>query len=423
MRIVKNNKYIIIYYAVLLLIMAIRTGVDAPNALLRLGYLVAFLFPLIIKYTNMYLPCIITFMTVCTYNYAFGYLPYELSIYFLISLVSLVFVIGRQSLPAIHLSPIFLFTLYYVAVVNILYSGEPQDIFYGMATVGIGIILLGENRKLNRYNLLNCFTIISLTLSCIYLINYEQFLESYNSADSIDRSGWTDPNYLSCIVGMGVVTSLILLLKERNARFILRLMWCSTIVLSFVAQVLMASRGGLLCVCVASMILIFFANVKFKYKLLITILLLALLVFLYSNNFFELLIYRVNNDTVGGGSGRIDIWKLKIREFITEGNICQWIFGIGYESAFRLGFGPSGFGFHNDFLAILCGYGLVGCIVFCYLLFIYPFRRIKSEKAIVFSMIIYLALACMTLEPISVGRLPYMGFYALIIVYANTEIK
>lgn len=414
MRISKQNNYIIIYYAILLLIMAMRTSVLAPNPILRIVYLLALFVPLVIKFTYLYLPCIITFMTVCTYNFAFGYLPYETNIYFFLSILALILIIGLHSIKSIKLDPVILFTIFYVAIRNILDSGQLHDMFYATSTIAIGSMLLSKDRSINRYAMLMSFGIISLVLSSLYLINYEQFLESYNSTDNLDRSGWTDPNYLSCLIGMGIVTSLILILKERTAKLYLKILWWSTIVISFISQVLIASRGGLLCVAITSLILILFADIKFKFKLFILIVATIFLFFLYNNNYFDLLIYRVEND-VSGGSGRLGIWELKINAFIAENNILSWIFGVGYDSAFRLGYDTNGFGFHNDYLAILCGYGLVGVIIFTYLLFVYPFQRITSDKFIVISLVSYLAVTCLTLEPISAGRLPYIGFYALIL--------
>ena len=251
-------------------------------------------------------------------------------------------------------------------------------------------------------------------------MNFERFLESYNVIDKLERSGWTDPNYLSCIIGMGVITSLILLMRESTYHIMYKIFYVLTIGLSIISQVLMASRGGLLCVSVSVVVLLLFANIKFRYKLLLLIAIFSFVVFLYTNNYFELLVYRIEHDT-GDGSGRLDIWKLKLHEFFSEGNIGDWIFGLGHSSAFKLGYGESGFGFHNDYLAILCGYGLFGLMAFLYFLFILPFKHIKARSVIVFSMIVYLALACMTLEPMSAGRFPYIAFYALILIYAKVE--
>lgn len=413
------NKYIIIYYAILLLIMVMRTSLSAPNLIIRLGYLLAFFIPIVSIYTKLYLPCVITFMTVCTYNYAFGYLPYDISAYFYITLISWIIVTATNPQKTTNISSLFFVVLFYVAFINIIYGGNLSHAFCGMATVGLGMLVTGNDFRFNRYAMLNSFAILSFVLSVIYLYNYETFLVTYNHLDRQERSGWTDPNYLSCVIGSGIVTSLILLLKER-ANILIKIFWAITMGLSFVAQLLMASRGGVLSVGVAVAILILFSNTS-KLNKVVLVLLISLLIYeLYTNNYFELLIYRIENDT-GGGSGRFDIWDLKLSSFISEGNVFSWLFGIGYDRAFKMGTTGGLMGFHNDYLAILCGYGVIGFLTFLYLLFIRPFRYCKKNWPVVLSLVAYLAVTCFTLEPISAGRITFIAFYALILICAKTE--
>lgn len=399
--------------------MAGRTSLSAPNSIIRFGYLLAFFIPIIFKYTQLYLPCLITFMTVCTYNYAFGYLPYNTSAYFYITLVSWIIATAVKTKNITNVSALFFAVLFYVGSINIIYSGNLSYAFYGMATVGIGMQVIGNDVRFNRLAMLNSFAIISFVLSVIYLYNYETFLNTYNQFDAIERSGWTDPNYLSCVIGAGIITSLILLIKERKSSVFIRIFWIITIVVSFVAQVLVASRGGILSVGVAAMILILFSKISKFYKVLLILLLSLFITILYTNDYFELLLYRVENDT-NGGSGRLDIWDLKISTFISEGNVFTWLFGIGHDQAFKLGV-SAGRGFHNDYLAILCGYGLVGLLTFFYLLFIHPFKYVRNDRSIILALVLYLAVTCLTLEPISAGRITFIGFYALILIYSKVK--
>ena len=414
------NKYIIIYYAILLLIMAIRTSMSAPNAIIRLVYLLAFFIPIVFKYTKLYLPCVVIFMTVCTYNFAFGYLPYDISAYFYITLVSWIITTATNTKKLANISTLFFVVLYYVGSINILYGGSLSHAFYGMAAVAIGMLITGNDIRFNRFAMLNCFSIISLVLSAIYLYNYESFLETYSQVDGQERSGWNDPNYFSCVIGAGVVTSLILLLKERNSTIFIKIFWIITIVVSFVAQALLASRGGVLSVGVTALILIIFSNIGKFYKVILVLLISIFIIVLYTNDYFELLLYRIENDT-SGGSGRIDIWNLKISTFISDGNVFSWLFGVGHDQAVKLGTSSGAIGFHNDYLAILCGYGIVGLLTFVYLLFVRPFRYIYNDRTTVLALVIYLAVTCFTLEPISSGRITFIGFYALILICSKVK--
>lgn len=408
--------FIYIYYLVLLLILVLRTSDAAPNTIVRLCYLSAFFLPFLFKYKTLFLPCLICFMTIGTYGFSYSYFPYVMGIYMIISIIYLLFT--NQKLSDIKIPNLFLFIVVYVALINIVDSGKPQEIFYSIVTVFIGSYCATSRLSNMRLLMLISFTIISITLSLTYLINYEHFLEAYNANDGMERSGWTDPNYLSCIIGMGVISAMIILLKENRYSLISKSYFILVIVLSLLVQIMLASRGGLLCVLASLLILITLSNVKIQYKIFSAIILLAFLIWSYLNNYFELLAYRIANDS--GGSGRLDIWTNKLTEFYNLKNPLKWLFGIGYDSAYGLASKSSGIGFHNDFIAVLCGYGLLGLIVLIYMMIVRPiFHSSKASKPIVISLVAYLVLACLTLEPISAGRLTYFGFWALIFFYSN----
>ena len=397
------------------MIVAFRTSIVPPNLISRILFIIALFLPLSIYGKKIYLPCLITFVTVSLNSFAFGYLPYEIATYSIVCCGSLLLLKSE-----LKIQPFYLFSLLYISCVNVITSGSPQNIFWSIATIALGSYLADKNSSNNRFYMLNAFSIISLILSILYLLNYEAFLDTYNSSDGIQRSGWTDPNYLSCIVGMGVISSLILLIKNNTKRFLLKLFWIVTITISIMSQILLASRGGLLCTSISVMCLIAFINIKTRYKLFLILTLCCFIVFLYNNNYFELLTYRMQNDSTD--SGRMDIWNMKLSLFFQEGNIFTWLFGIGYEKAFRLSYTSQAIGFHNDFLAMFCGYGIIGFVVFVYKIFISPLSNIKNtNRSILISLIAYLLIACLTLEPLASGNLTYWAFYYLILLFCKKE--
>lgn len=415
-RLRNKSKYIYIYYLFLLMLLLLRTSDVAPNTIVRLLYLAAFFLPFFGKYKSLYLPCLITFMTVGTYGFAYSYFPYMMGIYMIISIIFLIF--SNNKIQDIRIPKIYVFIVVYIGLINIADSGKPQEIFYSIVTILAASYCTSINIEDARQKMLIAFTVISISLSAVYLLNYENFIETYNANDGMERSGWTDPNYLSCIIGMGIVSSMIILLKKERQNLLIKLYCALVIVLSLLVQLLLASRGGLLCVISSLIVLIVLSKVKIQYKALTFIVLVFFLIWAYSNNYFELLAYRIANDT--GGSGRFVIWTNKLNEFYNLKNPFKWIFGIGYESAYGMASKSTGIGFHNDFLSILCGYGLIGLILFVYLMIIRPIKQSsKSTRPIVISLVIYLALACMTLEPLSAGRLTYFGLFALIVLYSK----
>lgn len=407
------NKIIVsLFYIILLVIMLLRTSEAAPNIIVRVGYLILFFAPLIFKYRYLYLPLFVTFMTIGTYGFSYNFFPYMMVNYMILSIVILVFM---RNLYQVNISGLWLFVILYVGIIDILHSGSLQDIFYSMVTVSIGMLLMTDRSPVfSTKVMMISFTVISLTMSTLYLLNYDLFIEMYSAEDSMERSGWTDPNYLSCIIGMGVITAMMMLMNTSPKDFVPRLYFLFVIIVSLIAQFLLASRGGLLCVAVAVFIYMLMSKVRMRTKVMFGFVLVLFTFWLYSNNYFDLLLYRIGEDT--DGSGRLVIWTQKISSFYEQNDIGDWVFGVGHKAAFELGSNSTGVGFHNDFLAIMCAYGLVGLLCFIYLMFICPLKYTnKHSRSITVPLMLYLIVACMTLEPISAGRITYFAFYALII--------
>lgn len=413
------SKAIILYYSILLAIVVFRTSEDAPNIVVRLGFLVAFFIPFISKWQILFPACLISFMTVGTYGFAYNFFPYEMYLYVVISVIGIIFSGKRCYYKS---SWILLLFLLISVCVNVINSFTITNFDFSLATTMLFVVYLGKDKEINSLLLLNAFCIASLSLSAIFLLNYERFLTTYNEMDDMVRSGWTDPNYLSCIIGMGVLTALYQLLDSKQGNLLLKAFWCTTIVTSFMSQVLLASRGGLLAVGISSIVLIYMTKVKIVYKVLMTLMILAFIVWLYNNSYFELLAYRVEQDD-GSGSGRMDIWYDKLDGFM-QFNPLEMIFGVGSERSFMLGVsGGSGVGFHNDYLAMLCAYGVYGLCVFLYLLY-YPIKVTdRKYRFTTIAFIAYLALTCATLEPFTAGRLTYFGFFLMVLVFANLHSK
>ena len=417
-----KKKMFYLLYLVLFMLMLMRTSTDTPNILYRTAFLVTLLAPLFFIDKKYFTPILICFMTIGTYGFAFNYLPYEISIYFYITLLFLIF--RRVKCDKSHISLFFVITVLFLLFRNILDSFHPQDVFYSCATVGVFSLISNEDRNDSMKLMLYSFAVISIGLSLLYLINYEKFIEDYSAGEGLERSGWMDPNYFSCVVGMGVMSSSILLMKPQSKRRVFNLCFLiATIILSVIVQVLSASRGGILAISLGVTILLIFSKVRLGYKILVVFFIFCFVAWMYQNNYFELLEYRLNNDD-GTGSGRLDIWTRKLDAMASDGNILHWIIGYGYQSGFQLtGSAGNGVGFHNDFIAIFCEYGLLGLLIFlCYLC--KPLMiSAKENRPIVLALLLYLWAVCMTLEPFSLGYLPYFAFYYLVILVSKSEIK
>lgn len=412
-----NNRYLYLYYLVLLLILLLRDSTDAPSVVLRVAYLIAFLLPLFFIRKELF-PAILTcFMVVGTYGFAFNYLPYQMYTYFVMALLCMIFTRWQYKYQQISIAYILL--LVFIVLRNIFDSFQLHNIFYCVASTGIFALTSEKDNSERGYSMLYCFVIISLAMSLLYLFNYDRFIEDYNKGDGMERAGWIDPNYFSCVIGMGILSSITLMIRNNGIGFLKKTLLLLTIILTFIAQVLMASRGGILAVSLGVGILIFFSKIKIRYKVLSVLLIVGIVIWMYTNNYFALLEYRIQNDD-GTGSGRFDIWINKLQAFTIDANVLNWLFGLGHKSAFELtGIGNQGVGFHNDFIAVFCAYGIVGIVLFLYWYIYIFFKSNKRDRFIVFALLIYMIVVSMTLEPMSYGYLPYYSFFYTIFLVSS----
>ena len=405
-----NYKGFFIYYLILLLILVFRTSDAEPDILYRFVYLLAFFIPLLIKFRTFYPACLICFTTIGLNGFAYSVFPYMMYIYLIISLFGIF--ISRNN--NFNINPLFLFVFGYILIVNYFNSFTIPNIVYSL---GIIICLGFYLNKKSYKTLFFCFCIISLFLSLIYLLNYETFVHEYGPGDEeLERAGWTDPNYFSCIIGMGVVSSFYLLISSKKSKMIEKTFWIITICLSILVQILMASRGGVIAVSSSIIFLILTSNKNWYLKILIIALSGLYIYWIYNNGYFELLEYRFENDS-GGGSNRTFIWEERLNEF-NNFNFLEFLFGVGYERSYTLGSIFLGSGFHNDFIAILCQYGILGLFIFIYILVLPIIKCHQKLRFGIIGLIIYLTATCLTLEPITSGRLVYFGFYFMIYIFA-----
>lgn len=262
---------------------------------------------------------------------------------------------------------------------------------------------------------------MALAISFIYLTNYKDFLVIYSRADSgVERGGWSDPNYLGCTVGMGVMAALVLLMNRATSNFFYRLLGILTVCISVIAMVLMASRGALLSLALGVFYLVLMSRTSKKNKIVVIACLIGFTLYLMNSSYVELLQYRLSTESNDGGNGRFWIWQFKLDAFFNSGTIFNFLFGYGYNGALYLG--DRGYwAIHNDFVALLCDYGLVGLSLFLYMLY-YPIKITNNEnKVIVIALLLYLILCCCSLEPFSAGRLPFFGFYLFILCIAKSK--
>lgn len=303
--------------------------------------------------------------------------------------------------------------------VNLFTSENVKNISWALLVLLFSAPLMKKNDKETLMFFSSSIIVVALTLSVLFLIIGSRYSQSYNTQSGLERMGWIDPNYFSSIIGMGTIVSLSWLFsKGINAAKKAFLLVVSG--LSFYIMVTVASRGALLSLIVAFAVLLLFSKSKLIYKIIFIGLAAGFVVWMYNSSLFELLEYRIENDETGG-SGRLDIWRTRISAFVEEGNIINYLFGMGFDNTLMLGTSRK-LGMHNDYLAFLIEYGLTGIVLLLSILLI-PIIRIKEKRnlPVVLTLIVYLATCIFTLEPLSLGIMVFYLFYLFILYYSQCD--
>ncbi len=416
-KIINSRLVFYLYYAVLILILTSWRSQDtAPNVVLRLFFLAAVILPVFFSFKNWFPAVIACFVAMTEYGFAYSYMP---TMYYYYAGLAVLALIIMQKPKQEHPSFLFFF-LIYTFLIDFIYTFRIGNIHYCLFIIISFCLTIPLSEGKGVRDVTNClslaFAVNTLVLSLFFLFMREDFAVAYGGYGSdLERTLWTDPNYFGMILGMGVTSSIIRLFRGDQRGSWSKMFFIAVIVIAIPTLILNASRGALLAVGLSSIVALFFSRQKMYMKIGMGIAIIVFLIYLFNNDYFELLEYRLGEDE-GTGSGRITIWLNKWKAFTTGSNPLQLLFGWGYWGAYSIGSSRVQ-GFHNDFLAFLVGYGIVGFLMFVYLL-LKPYFSIKKKSSLrVLALIatVYLMANGLTLEPLAQGRLPFWCFYFYII--------
>ena len=388
---------------------------------LRLAFMAAALLPAILNKEVCY-PAILTmFYTISLDGFAYSYFPSTLSLYVIMTLVVTIFYFRKIKTGTV---PIFvlLFALY-TFVIDLIYgvagngSAFFQSTFYCFVLMVCFLVLCNRHIDSALLQLPLCFAVTTVVLSIAFLTHREQFV--LQQIGDMERTGWADPNYFGVALGMGTIVGMIKMFNGnwKSLSIAEKAVYIAAVILSVPALALNASRGAILSVVVGFLVLLLFSKAKVGYKIIISFVALIAVVYLYNNQYFDLLEYRIMNDE-GTGSGRTEIWSSKLSAF-AEGNPLNMIFGCGHVGGANIG--GRHIGFHNDFIGFLVDYGILGLGMLLYMLY-YPIGIMPKgsiEKPFVIVLIVFLAMSFVTLEPFLTGIMAYFTFYMYALLLAK----
>lgn len=417
--------YIYVYYALLLVLLMFRqTAATAPSMPLRLAFMAAVVAPTLRNKSLCYPAVITMFYTISIDGFGYSYMPNTLPLYLIVTLAFTLIVFIKARNPS-NIPIFILLFAFYVFLIDLLsgidQQGETfvQNTFYCFVLLVSFLIISDRNIDSALSKLPLYFSVTTVVLSLAFLTYQEEYV--LETIAGVERSGWTDPNYFGMVLGMGAVTGIIKILgsgfKELN--IIEKGVYIAAVVISIPALLLNASRGALLSLACSIVVLVSYSKIKWSMKFMFIIGIAITIVYLYQNQYFDLLEQRIMEDD-STGSGRTDIWISKLLAFI-NGNPLKMIFGHGHIGGSNI----TGIhvGFHNDYIGFLVDYGVLGLGWLLYLLF-YPIRltpKESLEKPSVIALIVFLAIGFLTLEPMLTGIMAYFTFYLYALLLARNS--
>ena len=421
-----NNKFLYIYYFALILVLVLYTNTNgSPNIVVRFGYLAALVIPLINK-VEWFPAIIICALGISKSTFAYPFMPTDMIFYVVLALSFAFLALYRRDL-VLGVNPLFYLIFAYVALNDIVMQEELSQMSIVFFIYLLFFICVREDFDIANHLLPFSFILISLAISYWILFCPEAQTNSYNKVGDMEQKGWSDPNYLSAVLGMGLVIAIRDLFVGERTKIHVTLLTLTAIASTF-AMLLLASRGALLSVVLSITSLFVLSKPKSWSKIAVIIAAVLFIVFLYTNQYMNFVMARIEAED-GTGTHRTEIWLSKINDFFLLDNPLYWIFGVGQIEGGRLGnyLGSTvtALSTHNDYLSLLIYYGFVGVLIF-FSIIVYLLRTCSQMvRPQVLALLVYILVGSMTIEPLSRGNFVYWGFlfYIIIFAYQSKELE
>ena len=416
-----KDRFLYIYYFSLILVLALYTNMSSsPNVVIRFGYLAALVLPLV-KRTELFPAVIICALGIAKNTFAYPLMPTDMYYYVILALLFAIMALSRRDFLT-GTNPLFFIALVYVAFNDIAMQGElSQMSIVFFVSILFFMCMEGQEDDIGIQILPFSFILISLVISYWVLFCPEAQVNSYNKTGEMEQRGWADPNYLSAVLGMGLVVAVRDLFIGSNKRLYTSVLLL-TVLGSSIAMLALASRGAILSVIMAVVALLVLSKTENRTKVIAIALATLFIWFLYTNQYIDFVMSRFEASD-GTGSNRTLIWYSKLSDFFALDNPFCWLFGVGQSEGVKLGlsFGKAihGMSTHNDFLSILIYYGLIGVFMFFSIL-TYLFKMCsKEDRPPIIALLVYLLMCSMTIEPLAHGNFVYWGFLFYIVMLAR----
>ena len=405
--------YWLLYYIFLGIIQAMWTNLNSfPPTVFRLAMTGAVFAPMILNKDLVTFGFPFFLILRSQLSTPYQYLPDSNSFIFYIPLLVFLAIIHWKSIQPINFKyylPILLLIIY-MCIIDIIGNAELGNYTQNLFVIFIFSLFLKNKHDMD---ILSSALITVCAISAIYyLIMYDQFLVTWNASEGIERSGWKDPNYFSTFMNVGILLALFYILRyikssiiilKKNILSILCLMIATAIILT-------ASRAGFFCLAFILFITLFISKIKFKIKLIALCIIIFAIIIMYSMGVFDTLLYRIfEQGNINTGGERTTIWAKGIVNFRIQPYITQ-LFGGGYWHRTEL---TGGYETHNEFFAMLFDYGIIGFVLFMWLIIsMFSFHRNRTSKIRNIGCVLYL-LSIISLSPFQYVNIGFLILWIL----------
>lgn len=400
-----------IYYGFLLLVafFLMDPSREQISLSIRFAYMLFCFAPVVVR-PSLLPPTLVLFCGLSKYSFI-SVMPETDNIYLLITLAVVLY---KQGVPY-HSLRYFYFYGFFV-IVSLLYQDyDEKFIQWG------GMAILAASLISDKDDLQTCwlsFVVLSLFLSALFLTHMGKFMAEYGrQAEDLTRSNWINPNTFGSLISCGALMCVLYLMDHlsfERTRF-LNVLCSVSLALCFITLVFNASRGAFFSFTISSVIAILLSKERVGTKISFVVVIILFVGWMFYNNVFDLLLYRMQNDNFETGGARTTIWAMKLDLFSHVESYHQYLFGIGREACSNLGRFIST---HNDFITALIGYGIIGLLLFSYII-VYPLLKVNRQNFIVvFSTIILIIVECNVLEPFFRGNIVIIMLYFFVLNYA-----
>ncbi len=394
------------YYLVLLLIAMSWTekALVQPKFEFRILFTVFLALPLF-KYRYWTPAVLTTFVTIRYFSVSpYGYLPSDQWFTFYLTLLLFFFEIihknytGRGTFSFGRSSKGTIALVIIVCLSNILNLNTEYTFLFLLATT---IMLNRFVRSSDELQMIEiAFIVTTFCLSVYVFIFSDDFVvKEYVSRDLIQRSYWTDPNYFGCVIAIGIVISFYYFMNKVKDKVVYRALYLTVFIAGFITLGILASRGAFLAAIVPALYILYKKTNSIKNLVFVVLFIGVTITALSSTNYFAGLFSRINSgDTTG--SDRTVIWESSLNTFLRS-DMPMLLIGGGTNYCNALcgrSLGLASISPHNNFLAILYDYGILGLIAF--LSMFYSWFSKNSHNVLAVSLVMYFGLVCFTLVPL-----------------------